>query len=334
MHRTPTGAVHGVHEPTASITEHPCLPGLPRRGNFVILAVPSRAREIRQSTCLNAAVSIVEGKTFDLDDGRVLRMMESGVADGTPILVFHPTPSSRLFVRQHADAALRTGVRLVGFNRPGSGGATMTAPGLRVVAEDAIRVADAAGLDTFPVLGFSGGTPFAAATAALFPDRVRAVGLCAAVAPLPLDETDALDQEKRHLADLLALDDGALAAALVVEASDEDARYLDAVVAASQVVTLRDAVGDEDGGGGTPTYETLDFDHAAFSPPWDVDVTTVTAPTWVWQGTRDQVTPLVHAEWYAARLPTATLVPRPGLGHLGSFEAHRDEMLATLRDAG
>src|SRR4051794_34539434 len=47
MHRTPTGAVHGIHEPTASITEHPCLPGLPRRGNFVILAVAPVAREIR-----------------------------------------------------------------------------------------------------------------------------------------------------------------------------------------------------------------------------------------------------------------------------------------------
>ena len=39
-------------------------------------------------------------------------------------MVFHPTPSSRLFVRRHADAALRTGVRLVGFSRPGSGGST------------------------------------------------------------------------------------------------------------------------------------------------------------------------------------------------------------------
>lgn len=275
-------------------------------------------------------MSIVQGRTIDLDDGRVLRMMESGDLAGTPIVVFHPTPSSRLFVRQHADAAIRTGVRLVGFSRPGSGGATMTDPGLRVVAEDAVRVADLAGLDRFAVLGFSGGTPFAAATAALFPDRVRAVGLCAAVAPLPLEERDELDNEKRHLDALFPLDDAALARALVAEAADEDRPWLDLALASSQVVTLRDALDDDEDG--VPAYETLDFDHTAFAPPWDVDVSAVRAPTWVWQGTRDRVTPMAHAEWYAAEIGSATLIPREGLGHLGSFEAHRDEMLATLRD--
>jgi pimeloyl-ACP methyl ester carboxylesterase len=278
-----------------------------------------------------AGVSIVQGRTVELDDDRVLRIMEAGELAGSPVLVFHPTPSSRLFVRQHADAALRTDVRLVGFSRPGSGGATMTTPSLRVVAEDAIRVADLAGLDSFPVLGFSGGTPFAAATAALFPDRVRAVGLCAAVAPLPLDEADELEEEKRHLDALFALDDNALAKALVDEATAEDRPYLDANLAASQAVTLRDALDDDEDG--VPTYEGLEFDYSAFAPPWDVDVSTVSAPTWVWQGTRDEVTPMAHAEWYAATIPSATLVPRDGLGHLGSFEAHRDVMLVTLRDA-
>lgn len=275
-------------------------------------------------------VSIVPGKRLELPDGRVVRTMEAGSLGGSPVVVFHPTPSSRLFVRQHADAALRTGVRLLGFSRPGSGGSTMTTPGLRVVAEDAVRVADAAGVERFAVLGFSGGTAYAAATAALFPDRVRAVGLCAAVAPLPLDEADDLAATTRFHADLLALDDDALADALRANASTEDAAYLDERLAGSQAVTLRDAFEDDEG---APTYQTLDFDFAAFAPPWDVDVSTVTAPTWIWQGTRDEVTPMAHAQWYAATIPSATLVPREGLGHLGSFEAHRDQMLATLRDA-
>lgn len=288
----------------------------------------SLAAKANPGGCFNGRVSIVQGRTVDLDDGRVLRTMESGDLAGTPVVVFHPTPSSRLFVRQHADAALRTGVRLVGFSRPGSGGATTTEPGLRVVAEDAARAADLAGLDTFAVLGFSGGTPFAAATAALLPDRVRAVGLCATVAPLPLDERDALADEKQHLDALFRLDDDALARALVDEAADEDRPWLDHALAASQVVTLRDALDDDEDG--VPTYETLDFDHAAFAPPWDVDVSAVTAPTWVWQGTRDRVTPMAHAEWYADQIASATLVPREGMGHLGSFEAYRDEMLRTL----
>jgi len=310
---------------------------------------------------LNAEVSIVQGKRVERDDGRVVRTMEAGALDGTPILVFHPTPSSRLFVRQHADAALRTGVRLIGFSRPGSGGSTMAAPALRVVAEDAALVADAAGLETFAVLGFSGGTPFAAATAALFPDRVRAVGLCAAVAPwqeiadrgiefddelerlVDLAATDlasalegARARGEREFGDLLSLDDAALSARLIADAEPPDDDVLTPVLAMGQTITLRDAFDqdDDEADYGPPVYDGFAFDGLAFSRPWDVDVRDVAAPTWIWQGSRDVVTPLDHAVWYAERIVQASLVIRDGRGHLGSFEAYRDEMLATLRDAG
>jgi pimeloyl-ACP methyl ester carboxylesterase len=307
---------------------------------------------------LNGHVSIVPGRSLDLPGGRVVRTIESGALDGTPLLVFHPTPSSRLFVRQYAAAALAAGVRLVGFSRPGYGGSTMTTPGLRVVAEDAVHVADAADLPRFAVLGFSGGTPFAAATAALFPERVRAVGLCAAVAPWrevhdrgvefdddleriieladrdPAAGVEAMrSRGEREHADQLRLDDSALAAHLRADADPADAELLTPALAMGQAVTLRDAFG-QDLETDMPTYDGLAFDELAFGRSWDVDVQDVTAPTWVWQGSRDVVTPLDHAHWYADRIPHATVVVREGRGHLGSFEAHAEEMLATLRDAG
>jgi pimeloyl-ACP methyl ester carboxylesterase len=308
-----------------------------------------------------APMSIVPGRRLEQPDGRVVRLLEAGALDGRPVLVFHPTPSSRLFVRQHADAALRTGVRLVGFSRPGYGGSTTAEPGLRVVAEDAVRVADAAGLATFAVLGFSGGTPFAAATAALAPDRVTALGLCAAVAPwqevddrgVELDDelvrlvaqsADDLDgaldglrtRGRGEYADQLALPDADLAARLVGDATPPDDAVLTSALAMAQAITLRDAFDQDDddtGDYGPPTFDGYAFDELAFSRPWDVDVRAVAAPTWIWQGSRDVVTPLDHARWYAAQIPHATLVVREGRGHLGSFEGHRDEMLATLRDA-
>ena len=51
-------------------------------------------------------------------------------------------------------------------------------------------------------------------------------------------------------------------------------------------------------------------------------------------GTGDLVTPPAHAEWWQRKLPHAELVLREGRGHLGAFEAHREEMLGVLRDAG
>lgn len=306
--------------------------------------------------CLNGAVSIVRARGLEMPEDRMVVAVESGALQGSPVLVFHPTPSSCLFVRQHADAGLRTGTRLVGFSRPGSGGSTMTSPGLRVVAEDAVRVADAYGLERFAVLGFSGGTPFAGATAALFPDRVTAVGLCATVAPwggltdrgveyddalatllagAEADPSGALDalraRHQRELAPLLALGDEELATRILADADAADRELLTPALARAQALTLRDALGDEDG---APTFDSPAFDHLAFGTAWDVDVAAVRAPTWVWQGTSDPVTPLDHARWWAEQVPHATLVRREGRGHLGSFEGHRDEMLATLRDAG
>jgi pimeloyl-ACP methyl ester carboxylesterase len=301
-------------------------------------------------------VSIVPVRGLDMPDGRIVAAVESGDPGGHPLLVFHPTPSSCLFVRQHADAALRTGMRLVGFSRPGSGGSTMTAPGLRVVAEDAGRVADAYGLDRFAVLGFSGGTPFAAAAAALLPERVTALGLCAAVAPWDQvedrgveyddelsallgqaergDGSAALDglrtRFEREFGDLVALDEEALAARLRAEADPPDDAVLTPSLAMAQAITLQDALHDDRG---EPTYDSPAFDELAFGTRWDVDVTAVRAPTWVWQGTADPVTPFGHAEWWGRVLPHAQLVPRPGMAHLGSFEAHRDSMLEALRDA-
>lgn len=273
-------------------------------------------------------MSIVPGTSLERPGRRVVQTLQAGRLDGTPVLVFHPTPSSRLFVRQHADAALRTDTRLLGFSRPGYGGSTPATPGLRLVAEDAIAVADSFGVNTFAVLGFSGGTPYAAATAALHPDRVMAVGLCSAVGELAFEQDD--EAEEKELRDLLGLDDDALAAALVADASPADAPYLDRALAASQALSLRDALEDEDG---QVTFAGPGFDRAAYTPPWDVDVRALSTPTWVWQGTADEVTPPEHARWWAETLPHATVVLRDGLGHLGTFEAHRDEMLATLRDA-
>lgn len=304
-----------------------------------------------------ARVSIVRGRSLERPDGRVVRTLEAGALGGTPVLVFHPTPSSRLFIRQYAAAALSAGVRLVGFSRPGYGGSTAAPPGLRLVAEDATDVADAAGLERFAVLGFSGGTPFAAATAALLPERVRAVGLCAAVAPwrevedrgvefddeverlLGLADEDlpgAVDgfraRASREYADRLGLDDTALADRLIAEADPPDAELLTPELAMGQAVTLRDAFG-QDEPTDPPSYDGVAFDELAFGRAWDVDVRDVTTPTWVWQGSADVVTPLDHARWYADQIPGARLVVREGRGHLGSFEAHAEEMLETLRGA-
>jgi pimeloyl-ACP methyl ester carboxylesterase len=78
------------------------------------------------------------------------------------------------------------GVRWVAFDRPGYGGSTATAFSVGSVAKMALQVADQYGLERFRTSGWSGGGPFALATAAIAGKRVQAVGVIAGAAPFQL----------------------------------------------------------------------------------------------------------------------------------------------------
>ncbi len=91
-------------------------------------------------------------------DGRRIAVCEVGDPDGPVVLYLHGTGSSRLEVAVYDDAASARGLRLVAWDRPGSGGSDPK-PGRRVVdvLDDAAAVADAVGADRPVALGHSGG---------------------------------------------------------------------------------------------------------------------------------------------------------------------------------
>ncbi len=122
-----------------------------------------------------------------LPDGRRLSYREYGDPAGTPVIYQHGTPSSSLepvAFGIHAAAATHA-VRLIAPDRPGMGRSDPH-PRRRILdwSHDVRALADHLGLDRFAVLGYSGGVPFAAATAYRLPDRVSAAALVACVAHL------------------------------------------------------------------------------------------------------------------------------------------------------
>src|SRR5436190_10650714 len=127
-----------------------------------------------------------EWREIKLRDGRVLAYAEYGSPGGLPIIHCHGTPSSRVEGDLIFDAAIAAelGVRIIVPDRPGMGRSDFQ-PGRRIVdwPNDVLELAAALGLDRFAVLGESGGSPYAAACAALIPARVRALGLLGGVAP-------------------------------------------------------------------------------------------------------------------------------------------------------
>ena len=130
---------------------------------------------------------VAEYREVKLRDGRTLAFAEYGSASGKPIIYCHGAPSSRvegdLIVNDAVASAL--GLRVIVPDRPGMGHSDVQ-PGRRIVdwPSDVVDLVAALDVETFAVLGSSGGAPYAAACGALIPSRVCVVGVLGGVAPL------------------------------------------------------------------------------------------------------------------------------------------------------
>lgn len=110
------------------------------------------------------------------------------------LFVHTGTPKDGPLFADFVEAGAERGLRHLSYSRPGYGDSDRL-PGRRVAdcAADVAAIADAFGIESFFVLGWSGGGPHALATAALLPERVRAVATIASVAPCRAEGLDWLE---------------------------------------------------------------------------------------------------------------------------------------------
>jgi len=126
---------------------------------------------------------VATARQAQLQDGRRLGFAQFGDAEGAPVIVFHDLWGNRN-IRHPDDSILaRLGIRLIGVDRPGYGMSTRKRDrSIMDVVDDVMLLSKALQLDSFAVLGYSAGGPYALACAYRFPQIVRR---CAVVAPLP-----------------------------------------------------------------------------------------------------------------------------------------------------
>ena len=126
--------------------------------------------------------SIEPGSTIVLRDGRRLGYLDVGPLHGTVVFHFHGHGSSRLEALALADAAVRAGVRVIAFDRPGIGFSDPKM-GDRLLdwPADIAETADQLGIARFAVQGMSAGAPYALACANALCHRVVACSLVSAV---------------------------------------------------------------------------------------------------------------------------------------------------------
>ena len=120
-----------------------------------------------------------------LRDGRSLAFLERGEASGVPVFYFHGIPGCRLDAWGRPGLAARTGVRLIGVDRPGFGN-SYPSLGRTLLdwPDDVAQLADALGINRFAVVGFSAGGPYALACGYRMPERVSSVIVLAGLGPL------------------------------------------------------------------------------------------------------------------------------------------------------
>ncbi len=247
-----------------------------------------------------------------------VRWYDAGPADA-PITVMwhHGTPNVGEPPIPLLEASAKRGIRWLGFDRPDYGGSSPV-DGRRVsdAADIAARVADAAGVETFAVVGHSGGGPHALACAALLGDRVRAAVSISGLAPFDASGLDWFaGMNPGGVSELRAAMKGPSRLHTLLAASEFDAEMFSPGdrAALEGEWSWFNAIA---GSGMARGLGGMMADDVAFVHPWGFPLDGITAPALFVHGTDDRIVPLAHGRWNAAAIPGAVWWERPGEGHI------------------
>ncbi len=292
---------------------------------------------------LNAkGASSAEDRAIVLPGGRTLSFSEFGARDGRPVFGFHGTPGSRFMFRLVHEPALRFGLRIIAPERPGFGRSTYQAGrSLESWANDVSVLADHLQLDRFGVAGISGGGPYAAACAALLPDRVAAAALVSPMGPVQPPEGPAAIGSAQHMTFRLLPN---LTPAMYAAFSLGRLMFLNAPESMYRFIVSRAAPADRkilarpeirrnllDGvaEGLRPGIEGVIQEIKIFGSPWNLPFEAIEAPVTLWQGTADRNVPVAASLHLAALITNCELFRLDGVGHYWIFE-HIEEVLTNL----
>ena len=283
-----------------------------------------------------------EGKLLRAD-GRQLGFAEYGDPHGLVVLAFHGVPGARFMFRPTAVPAKRLGLRVIAPDRPGYG-LSDPQPGRELAdwLDDVAALLKHLDIDTFSLIGISGGGPFATISAAHFGDRVKAMGLVSPMVPVAeLAGSIAMPgMQRRFFLDLPNRDrlvrwgtSGAAAMFRMAPVATYDLAVRTLPPADRAIMQQKHirahVIAD--------VQESLTFDGAGsradlliFSLPWGVDYACITARTILWQGLADTIVPIGAALALGRMIPGCRTIELDGEGHFWALR-EVDEILERVR---
>lgn len=273
----------------------------------------------------------------ELSDGRMLGYAVTGDPDGQPALTFHGIPNGRLGAAVFDQVGRELGVRIIAPERPGVG-VSDPDPDRELTdwPADVAELLDALDIDKAPVLGISGGGPYALACGAVAPERFPRIAVCCSVGPV---------ESASRLLRFLAL--GAIHVPWAIRAflglEIRSARYLPEWTIGRRVkgAAPRDeAVWRGDVGkllvasipAACQHHGTAAFvrDLQLLGQDWGFALEAIDVPVGIWHGGGDQINPVEMGEYLRDAIPTSEAYIYPELGHLSIFVEHDEEMFDWL----
>lgn len=274
---------------------------------------------------------------------RVLGLSEYGNPNGLPVLAFHGIPGTRLMFRPTDEIAARLGLRIIAPDRPGFGCSTpQPCRQLQDWIPEVETILSAYNIDRFALIGISGGSPFATATAAHFGNRVASMILFGPMGPVTELEAGKLHWLHRNFFLRLAKTPAGLRALLTpanvlfrLSPSVKYSVFLKLIPLCDQKIMrdrgrraqiIRDVRESLAQGG-----EGMRSDLRIYSQPWNVRYGDIKAPTTLWQGLDDNIVPIQAALLLGDLIPACIVHRIPQAGHFWIYE-HIELVLTTLRD--
>ena len=279
---------------------------------------------------------------------RRLSFAEFGNPRGAPVFWLHGTPGGRRQVPVEARKyALENDLRIIGIDRPGIG--TSTPHLYDDVLDwtgDLAVLADNLGVDTFRVIGLSGGGPYALAAGVALPERVHGIGVLGGVAP-----TQGVDAIRGGLVEIAPYAAPILGAvrlplsytlAAVIHAVKPLAGVAIGTYGVFQprgdrellarpevkAMFLDDLINGARFQVGAPLADII-----LFTRYWGFDAADVTVPVRWWHGDDDHIIPHAHGVHMVERLPDAVFATIDGESHLSGMNVATD-VLETLMELG
>ncbi len=274
--------------------------------------------------------------------GRLLGFNIYGDPEGFPVLAFHGVPGTRLMFRTTDDIATRLGLCIIAPDRPGFGRSTAQ-PDRRLQdwLPDVEAILSACHIGRFALIGVSGGSPFATATAEHFGNRVAAMVLFGPMGPVAEMKPDEFSWMDRNIFIRLLQTQLCLRASL----SSANTCFMSSPKFAYNVFLmflppcdrkimrqprLKERVLEDVTESLAQGGEGMRSDLRIYGKPWQVDYKKITAPTVLWQGLDDNIVPIIAALRLGELIPNCAVHRLPGAGHFWIYD-HIELVLTTLR---